>query len=174
MKRQNMRNQSRTGVTRGKNVFGKSGAVRCGMHQKNEFEYRRAAMMAEISEPEEETAEEALDIPETLEEMIPPETDETVKPVEIAADEQVLEEVEIAEENEEPEQAVFSVDYSGERIPVLQPQTGGVDCEPVQLIYDRGDGSVRPIPDPLGILSMEGIEPFFAEIENPSRNVPAA
>ena len=174
MKRQNMRNQTRTGVARVKNMDRKIGAMRCGMHHKNEFEYRRAAVMAEISGPKEETAEEALDMPETLEKMIPPEGDEIIGPVEIAADEDVLEETAAEDDGQETEQAVFSVDYSGERIPVLQPKTGGVDCEPVQLIYDRGDGSVYPIPDPLGILSDDEIEPFFTEIENPSANVPAA
>ena len=174
MKRQNMRNQARTGRARTMQVNRKFGVVRCGMHQKNEFEYRRAAVMAESIELEEQVAEEALDIPETLEEMIPPEGEETVEPVEIAADEQVLEEIVTEEDESETEQVVLSVDYSGERIPVLQPQTGGMDCEPVQLIYDRGDGRVCPIPDPLGILSSDGLEPFFPEIENPSANVPAA
>ena len=189
MNRGNMRNQSRVGNSRvhmsGKPVIGQT---RSGMHQKNEFEYRRAAELAENVKPVEEEVEDVLEIPEEMEEMIPEEKEEAVEPALISADEKVLEEAEnvhqVSENEDEdseqngdekknPEQAVVSVDYSRERIPVLQPLTGGVDCEPVQLVYDSGDGEVRMIPDPLGVLSMEGIEPFFPEVKNPSANVPA-
>ena len=65
----------------------------------------------------------------------------------------------------------MSADWSGVRIPVLEPLTGGTQCEPRELVYDRGDGVVRMIPDPLGILSDEGLSPFFPEMKNPSANV---
>ena len=189
MNRGNMRNQSRVGNSRlymsSKPVIGQT---RCGMHQKNEFEYRRAAELAEDTEPIPEEVEDVLEIPEEMEEMIPEEKEKPLKPALISADAKVLAEAvnvhqvsdtddedqeQNGDEEKNPENAVLSVDYSRERIPVLQPLTGGEDCEPVQLVYDSGDGEVRMIPDPLGILSMEEIEPFFPEVKNPSANVPA-
>ena len=189
MNRGNMRNQSRVGNSQ-VHMSGKPavGQTRNGMHQKNEFEYRRAAKLAEDTKPVAEEVEDVLEIPEEMEEMIPEEKEETVEPAVISADEKVLEEAVSAhqipdkededseqngDEKKNPEQVVLSVDYSRERIPVLQPLTGGEDCEPVPLVYDSGDGEVRMIPDPLGILSMEEIEPFFPEVKNPSANVPA-
>ena len=56
-------------------------------------------------------------------------------------------------------------------LPVMNPVTGGVDCEAREVIYDRGDGSVREIALPDVI--REVITPFEPTVEDPSRNVPA-
>ena len=53
----------------------------------------------------------------------------------------------------------------------MNPVTGGVDCEAREVIYDRGDGSVREIALPEVI--REVITPFEPTVEDPSRNVPA-
>lgn len=150
------------------------GAVRAGMHQKSENDFRRTAMMNDetISVP-------GIEVPSELESMIPDEGNHTVVDIaadeaEITADPNVLEligEEQAAEETELIEEQM-AVDWSDVRIPVLDPVTGGMDCEPLELIYDSGDGTVRMIPDPLGILSDNDISPYFPELKNPSANVP--
>ena len=150
------------------------GTVRAEMHQKSENDFRQGAMMNDGT-----ISVTSSEVPAELEAMIPDEDDQAV--VEIAeeetvitADPDVLElisEDHIAEENDSVEEQM-SVDWSDERIPVLDPVTGGVNCGPRGLIYDSGDGEVRMIPDPLGILSDNDISPFFPEMKNPSANVP--
>ena len=152
------------------------GMVRAGMHQRSETEYRRSLMMAGTAEPEPVPADEALDIPEVLEEMIPPETVEEPETAEISADEEILDYIEssgIEDEISGSDETMLSADYSAETVTLLDPVTGGVDCGPRTVIYDPGDGTVRVIPDPLGVLTEEGIHPFLPEIMDPSANVAA-
>lgn len=154
------------------------GSARAGMHQKSENEYRMAVMMMDLqSEP----VDEALEIPEILGDMIPPEEEKVPEMAEITADDEILEIIAdpgASEESEDSEKQLpvigqMSVDYSDERIPVLEPVTGGEDTGPVGLVYDSGDGTVRMIPDPLGVLKPVSIPPVFPVIEDPSANVPA-
>ena len=147
--------------------------VRAGMHQRNEHAYHASGMVRLSAEPEMETAEDALDIPEMLEMMIPEGAKESMEAVEISADEEVFEAVDEDGSETEYAETLNSVDYSRERIPVLDPVCGGVACEPHELIYDQGDGKVCPIPDPLGVLTEDGLHPFFPEVRNPSSNVAA-
>lgn len=150
------------------------GTVRAGMHQKSENDYRRGAMVNDES-----ISVTGPEVSAELEAMIPDEDDQAVVEIaedeaEITADPDVLElisEDQVAEENDSVEEQM-SVDWTVVRIPVLNPVTGGMDCEPRGLIYDSGDGTVRMIPDPLGILSDNDISPFFPEMKNPSANVP--
>lgn len=162
-----------SGENKGPARKGSGSVMRVGMHQKNEHDYFASKAAAFSAEPDFEEAADALDIPETLERMIPEETEEHPAAAEISADDEVFEAVEDEETAEEPVEALYSVDYSGERIPVLDPVCGGVSCEPHELIYDRGNGKVCPIPDPLGVLTEEGMAPFFPEIREPSANVAA-
>ena len=168
MKRQNMKNNTQPQAKR--SIFTRKpalGQVRAGMHQKSETEYLRSLMTAGTAEPELESVEE---------EMIPPEVEEEQQIVEITADEDALAYVESSETEDDEETPVsvsLSVDYSSETVTPLAPVTGGVDCEPYAVIYDSGDGSVRMIPDPLGVLTDAGLHPFFPELENPSANVAA-
>ena len=177
MERQNMKNNTQPQAKR--SIFTRKpalGQVRAGMHQKSGMEYLRSMMTAGTAEPELESVEEALEIPEVIEEMIPPEVEEEQQIVEIAADEDALAYVESSETEDDEETPVsvsLSVDYSSETVTPLAPVTGGVDCEPYAVIYDSGDGSVRMIPDPLGVLTDEGLHPFFPELENPSANIAA-
>lgn len=177
MKRQNMKNNMQLQAKRSVLTFKPAiGRVRAGMHQKSETEYQRCLMTAEASESELESVEDALEIPEAVEEMIPTETEEEPQVVEITADEKTLSYLEssVMEEDEEPSASVsLAVDYSAETVTSLDPVTGGVNCEPYAVIYDSGDGSVRVIPDPLGVLTEEGLHPFFPEVENPSVNIAA-
>lgn len=170
MKRENM-----SRILQKRNNIGspQAGAVRAGMHQAAEHEFRRSRMT--VSAPEPESAEEALDLPEVLDEMIPEEEDAMPAVAEISADDETFEMAadDADPEGKETQEDTLSVDYSGERVPAIAPVTGGVDCLPHELVYDRGDGKVRVIPDPLGILSEKGLYPFFPEIKNPSANVHA-
>lgn len=165
------RNSGKTTNLQNKPAFG---TVRAGMHQKNENEYIRSRLTAEVTA---EPVEKALDIPADLEEMIPPESEKPVQQAKISADEEVLEVIESEEAETEdganPSEMTLSVDYAAERIPELKGVTGGVSCEPYALVYDRGDGKPRAIPDPLGVLTDEGLYPFFPEVRDPSANVPA-
>ena len=150
------------------------GTVRAGMHQKSENEFLRVAMMND-----EINSVTNSEVPAELESMIPDEEEKVV--VDIASDEAVITvnpdvleliaEDQTAEENDVITEQM-SVDWSDAHIPVLDPVTGGMDCEPRGLIYDSGDGTVRMIPDPLGVLSDNDISPFFPEVKNPSANVP--
>ncbi len=177
-----------------------TGAVRAGMHQKSEYEYQHARMDA-AAEPVPETAEDALDMPGALEAEIPPveeEDDEITADIaegeaEVAPDEGILEEVADPESAEEEEtsnnaevgmrnaelgntgaaqRSFMAVEYS-DKIPVLEPVTGGVS-EPKDLLYDPGDGSVKEIQEPLPGMERMGILPFIPGVENPSANVPEA
>ncbi len=56
-------------------------------------------------------------------------------------------------------------------IPLMNPVTGGVDCEAREVIYSSGENGVREIALPEAV--REVITPFTPETENPSRNVPA-
>ena len=161
-----------------------SGTHRAGMHQKSEHEYQRSRM----TEFTEETPEEALDMPAEMEAEIPPveeEDDEEVQDIAeddgtIAADPEILEEIadpEASVNEEETETNIaetLSVDWSGERIPVIEPVTGGVDCGPKECIYSSGDNEVKEIQEPLPFLGEQfGVPPLFNGIENPSANVAA-
>lgn len=151
-----------------------AGTVRAGMHQKSENDFRQSAMMND-----ETISVASSEVPAELEAMIPDEEDQAV--VEIAEEETVItadpDVLELIAEDQTAEESELtadqmSVDWSDVRIPVLDPVTGGMDCDPRGLIYDSGDGSVRMIPDPLGVLSDNDISPFFPEMKNPSANVP--
>lgn len=136
--------------------------TRAGMHQKNEYDYRRTVRLAQ-SGPEPETVEEALDLPEVIERMIPDEAETEVLPAEITADEEIIEMVDAPEE-EDPAGGIEEYEESEEGTgPGKLPVCGGVDCAPYPLVYESGDGEVRLIPDPLGVLSEEGLHPFFPE-----------
>ena len=95
------------------------GSVRAGMHQKSEYEYRHARM-ADAEEFAAETAEDALDMPGTLEAEIPPveeEDDEIVADIaegeaEISADEEILDEVSAPEAEIEEETADVPAEIS--------------------------------------------------------------
>lgn len=152
------------------------GKVRTGMHQRSEYEFREA--LAVLKASDNEYVENVAEIPEELEEMIPEESSENPEAENVAEGEVVIvvesENSEDAEQSEAAEETVLSVDYSGEQMPLLDPVTGGTDCSPRELVYDSGDGSVRAIPDPLGVLHEVKIPFFIPEIEDPSANVPAA
>ena len=155
------------------------GNTRAGMHQKAENEFHRTLAVSTI--PEDSGAVIEHEISDELEAMIPDENNDSV--IEIAGDEAVIAaDPDVSEKTDEiqpsdeadPEfsaEEQLSADWSEIRIPVLEPVTGGNGCEPRELVYDRGDGTVRMIPDPLGILSDDGLSPFFPEMKNPSANV---
>ncbi len=155
------------------------GNTRAGMHQKAENEFHRTAAMS--SGPEASGAVIESEISDELEAMIPEENNDCVIEISgeeavIAADPDLAEksaEIQTSDESDPDFSAEhqMSADWRGVRIPVLEPLTGGTQCEPRELVYDRGDGVVRMIPDPLGILSDEGLSPFFPEMKNPSANV---
>lgn len=172
MKRKRIQNtQKNTGQRISLNGQATHGSVRTGMYQGNSLKHIKHAAVFQ-SEPVRIAVDDALNIPEMLEEMIPSESGEVPESVEISADETVTNMLETKEPETEEEK--LTVDYSGERIPVLEPVCGGIGCSPHELVYDRGDGRICRIPDPLGVLTEEGLYPFFPEVKNPSANVPAA
>ena len=149
------------------------GSVRAGMHQKSEHEFQRSRM-AEAADPVPETAEDALDMPAALEAEIPPveeEDDEITADIAegeaaVETDEEILEDVaepqaEIIEEETDPEEVSLAVDYSAERIPVLDPVLGGGSDPDTPLAYDRGDGSLKEIQEPLPGMEKMGVEPYI-------------
>ena len=168
------------------------GSHRAGMHQAAEHEFQRSRM-AEAVPPEPETVEDALDMPAAVEAEIPPvEEDDNEIVEEIAegeagleADEEILEEVADPQaeiEEEEVESSVLStqysaesgdaarradlaVDYSGERIPVLDPvMNAGCSDPSTPLEYSSQDGSVKEIQEPLpGMAEMYGVEPYMPD-----------
>ncbi len=162
------------------------GSQRAGMHQKAEHEYRRK-QMAEALPPEEESVEEGLEMPASVEAEIPPVEEEDDQIVEeiaegegtVEAEPEILEEIsdpqaEIEEETAgiTEEEATLAVDYSTERIPVLDYQvTGSVDPS-TPLEYTSQDGSVKEIQEPLpGMQEAYGIAPYIPGMEDPSANV---
>lgn len=172
------------------------GSQRAGMHQKAEHEYRRK-QMAEALPPEEESVEAGLEMPASLEAEIPPVEEEDDAIVEeiaegegtVEADPEILDDIsdpqaEIEEETEEAaaslgargkeQGARMAVDYSTERIPVLDYQvTGSVDPS-TPLEYTSQDGSVKEIQEPLpGMAEAYGIPPYVPGMEDPSANVAA-
>ena len=186
MKRKLMRSVIRVGGNRAVMSGNVSlGTQRAGMHQRSEHAWQHARMSdAEqtVIPPEEVPVEEALDLPAELEAEIPPEDEEIASETAsedgvLAADGELLEEISdpdmaANEEEEGVTEEQFAVDCSGERVPVLDPVTGGVDADPRELTYDPGDGEPKLIQLP-SVFQM-AVEPSFAEIENPSANVPAA
>lgn len=160
------------------------GSQRAGMHQKAEHEFQRSRMAD--NEHHDETPEDALDMPAALEAEIPPveeDDDEIIADIaegeaEITPSEEILEDVADPEasleeeETREEELAQFSVDYSGERIPVLAPITGG-SCSDgsAELVYSSGDGSLKEIQEPLPGMERLGVTPYIPGEENPSANV---
>ena len=154
-----------------------AGMVRAGMHQKAEHEYRRAAMASDAA-PEPETVEDALDMPGDLEAEIPPEEEQSAvsgqqadvneeiaeDAAEIVPDEEILDDVadpmpeepeeQAADSGQQAEEAAetvtLAVDYSGERIPDIEPLavTGSVSPE-TELTYSPGDNGVKEIQEPL-------------------------
>ena len=181
------------GIRRNDGARMQNGAVlgthRAGMHQKSEHEYQRSRM-AEAVPPELETVEDGLDMLASVEAEIPPaeeEDDEIVESIaegeaDVAADEGILEEIaepqaEIAEEEEggDPETEQLSVDYSGEKIPVMDVVTGGTGVDPsTPLEYTSQDGSVKEIQEPLPGMDRYGVAPYVPGMEDPSANVAAA
>lgn len=182
-----MRGMQRKNGNRGQMASGTViGTHRAGMHQKAEHEYQRGRM-AEALPPEEETVEEGLEMPASVEEEIPPmeeEDDQIVEEIaegdtEISAETEILEEIsdpqaeieeETAEINEElgmrnekcsGSRADLAVDYSAERIPVLGPiLSGGVDPS-TPLEYTSQDGTVKEIQEPLpGMAEAYGVAPY--------------
>ena len=164
------------------------GSQRAGMHQKAEHEYRRK-QMAEALPPVEETPEEGLDMPASVEAEIPPAEEEddaiveeiATEEAEISADEEIVDDIsepqaEIEEETEEAaaslgargkeQGARMAVDYSTERIPVLDYQvTGSVDPS-TPLEYSSKDGSVKEIQEPLpGMAEAYGIPPYIPGVD---------
>ena len=191
MIRKMMRNVTRKWGAKRQTLNGRPavGSQRAGMHQAAEHEYRRAIM--QDSAPVEETAEEALDVPAEIEAEIPPveeEDDEIVEEIAegetaVAAEPEIVEEIAdpemaVNEEEENTEDVVeqFSVDWSGERIPVIDPVTGGTGVSAdTPLEYSSGDGSLKEIQEPLpGLGEKLGIPPLFNGIPDPSANVAAA
>lgn len=185
-----MRNIRRNGAKRATMGGGPAlvGTRRAGMHQASEHEYRRAVMASDEHHPE--TPEDALDMPGALEAEIPPveeDDDEIVEEIaegeaDVSGEAEILEEIadpEAAENEElegEPAAAAMSVDWSAERIPVIDPVTGGtgVPAE-TPLEYTSGDGSLKEIQEPLpGLGEKYGIAPKVDGVENPSANVAAA
>ena len=153
------------------------GSHRAGMHQAAEHEYQRGRM-AEAVPPEPETVEDALDMPAAVEAEIPPVEEDDDQIVEeiaegeagVEAETGILEEVadpqaEIEEETagEQPEEVTLAVDYSAERIPVLDPvMNAGVSAPDTPLEYSSQDGSVKEIQEPLpGMGEMYGVEPYI-------------
>ena len=134
-------------------VRGAGGPVRAGMHQKAEHEYRRAGM---AGGPRPGTAEDAPDLSGGPGVEIPPEedpeTEETAEgTAEIVPDEEILEDI-AEDRTEEPEtgKVTLAVDYSGERIPDIQPLTVTGSADPrTELVYSQGDGSLKEIQEPL-------------------------
>lgn len=166
-----------------------TGAVRAGMHQKAEHEYRRR-QMAEALPPEEESVEAGLEMPASVEAEIPPaeeEDDEIVEEIAteeaaVSGDEEILEEIaapqaEIEEETaavDELETEQLSVDYSTEKIPVFDPIISGSVDPSTPLEYSSQGGEVKEIQEPLPGMERMGVEPYIPGEENPSGNVPAA
>ena len=161
------------------------GSHRAGMHQAAEHEYQRGRM-AEAVPPEPETVEDALDMPAAVEAEIPPVEEDDDQIVEeiaegeagVEAETGILEEIanpqaeieeETAEINEElgarteDRGARMAVDYSAERIPVLDPvMNAGASAPDTPLEYSSQDGSVKEIQEPLpGMGEMYGVEPYI-------------
>ena len=141
--------QRMTGTRAGMSGAISTGTVRAGMHQKAEHEYKRSRMADGVPEPE--TMENALDMPESLEDEIPPDETEDEETADVAEGEAVIvpdAEIldEVAEEQteaqnvEEIAEAKMAVDYSQERIPDIEPVvvTGSVSPE-TPLVYSPGD-----------------------------------
>lgn len=180
------------------------GSHRAGMHQKAEHEYQHSRM-AEAVPPELETVEDGLDMPASVDAEIPPveeDDDEIVEEIAegetgVEAETEILEEIadpqaEIEEELPEEESSVLStrysagsgdasrrvgmaVDYSAERIPVMDVITGGIGVDPATpLEYSSQDGSVKEIQEPLpGMSEAYGVAPYVPGMEDPSANVAA-
>ncbi len=188
-----MRNVRRTLGSRTMGNAPAVGSHRAGMHQAAEHEFRRH-QMAEPADPVEETAENALDMPAALEAEIPPvEEDDDEITADIAEGEagpapeaEILEEVadpqaEINEEETEPDPTVtedlssrrkMAVDWSAERIPVLDPVFGGGSAPETELVYSSQDGTVKEIQEPLPMMTeMYGVQPYMPGSEDPSANV---
>ena len=150
------------------------GKVRTGMHQRSEHEFREA--LAVLRASDNEYVDSVTEIPDELEEMIPEKSAENPEARNVAEGDVVIivepDDPENADQTDDTEETVLSVDYSGDQMPLLDPVTGGVHCSPRELLDDSGDGSVRGIPDPLGALNEVKIPFFIPEIENPSANVP--
>ena len=180
-----MRNMRRNGAKRATMGGGAAlvGTRRAGMHQAAEHEYQRAVMASDEHYPE--TPEDALDMPGAVEAEIPPveeDDDEIVEEIaegeaDISGEAEILEEIADPEaaENEETEggEVSLSVDWTAERIPVMDPITGGIGVPAeTPLEYTSGDGSLKEIQEPLpGLGEKYGIAPKVDGVEDPSANV---
>ena len=163
------------------------GTHRAGMHQAAEHEFQRSRM-AEAVPPEPETVEDALDMPAAVEAEIPPveeDDDQIVEEIaegeaEISAEEEIVDDIsepqaeieeETAEINEElgarteDRGARMAVDYSAERIPVLDPvMNAGCSDPSTPLEYSSQDGTVKEIQEPLpGMAEMYGVQPYMPD-----------
>ena len=166
------------------------GTHRAGMHQAAEHEFQRSRM-AEAVPPEPETVEDALDMPAAVEAEIPPveeEDDEIVEEIaegeaEISAEEEIVDDIsepqaeieeETAEINEEfgmrneecsDVRADLAVDYSAERIPMLDPvMNAGCSDPSTPLEYSSQDGTVKEIREPLpGMAEMYRVKPYMPD-----------
>lgn len=160
------------------------GSQRAGMHQKSEHEFQHSRMADNEHHPE--TAEDALDMPAAVEAEIPPveEEDDEITADIAEGEAEIAPEAEILEETADPEASVeeeeakteelaqFAVDYSAERIPVLDPVTGGNGTDgSAELVYSSGDGSLKEIQEPLPGMERLGVMPYMPGVENPSANV---
>ena len=177
------------------------GTRRAGMHQAGEHEYQRAVMASAEHYPE--SPEDAVDMPGAVEAEIPPveeEDDEIVEEIaegekDISGETEILEEIADPEasENEELEgepaseslgsrgkpdcyqRAHMTVDWTSERIPVLDPIVGGIGVPAdTPLEYSQGDGSLKEIQEPLpGMGEKYGVAPVVDGVVDPSANVAA-
>ena len=69
----------------------------------------------------------------------------------------------------------MAVDYTSERVPVLDYSvTGSVDPD-TPLVYSSGDGEPKEIQEPLPMMTeLYGVQPYMPGEEDPSANVPEA
>lgn len=125
-------------------------SVRAGMHR-GSGQGNRGLLQAD----EDREAAAVVTLPAEIEAEIPPieESDDAV--VAEIAEGSIRVETIPAEGGSDEDAVTVSIetaDDPADGIPVLEPVTGGVNCEPCVVVYDPGDGIPRAIPDPLGIL----------------------
>lgn len=124
----------------------RSGGCRAGMHQKAEHAFRRSQLTENASK---------LDLPPVIAASMPPlEDDDSMLIASIAEEEAEISVENVSEKADETENEniLISSEASEDRSD-WNPVTGGIDCEPCLIGYiSDGEGGVRAIPDPLGVL----------------------